>query len=76
MRNPRLAGKRRPFKRRRFVPAAAAVVAMLAARAALDGGGDAISGDEALALREQLRAEDEARRSKQGELAFAPKGRG
>ena len=73
---PRAPAKRRGFTRRRFVPAAPAVVAMLAARAALDGYGDPIEGDDAIALREQLRAEDEARRCKQGELAFAAKGRG
>lgn len=66
----------RAFRRRRFTPSAAGMAALAAAQAALYGEGDAITGDDALALREQLRVEADTRARRQGELRLVSKGRG
>ena len=66
----------RAFRRRRFKPTPTGMAAMLAAQAALNGEGDPITGDDALALREQLRVEDDLRARRQGELRLVSKGRG
>lgn len=65
----------RPFRRRRFTPTPAGMAAIREGLAALYGDGTAVAGDDALALREQLRVEDEARRRRQGELHLAPRDR-
>lgn len=64
------------FRRRRFTPSASGMAAMAAAQAALYGEGDSITGDDALALREQLRVEADTRARRQGELRLVSKGRG
>lgn len=70
--------KKRPraYRRKRFTPTPSGMAAMLAAQAELYGEGDPITGDDALALREQLRVEDEQRDRRQGELRLISKGRG
>jgi hypothetical protein len=50
----------------------AAKSALAAGRAALAGEGESLTADSALALREQLRLEDEARRTMQGCLKLGP----
>ena len=66
----------RPFRRKRFAPTPTGLAAMTTALAALYGEGDAVTGDDALALREQLRLEAELRDRRQGELRLVSKGRG
>lgn len=44
--------------------------------AALYGEGSAMTGDDALALSEQIRVEDQARNHRQGELQLVPQDKG
>lgn len=67
-------GAARQFRRRRFTPTPSGMAAIRAGYAALYGDGTPITGDDALALREQLRVDDEARRRRQGELLLGPQG--
>ncbi len=52
------------------------MAAMMAAHAALYGAGEPLSPADALAMKEQLRREDDARARLQGELHLVERGRG
>lgn len=65
----------RPFRRKRFVPTASALTAARTAMEALNAASEPMTSDDVLALREQLRVEDELRGRRQGELRLVSKGR-
>ena len=65
-----------PGAKHHRLPTPAGCAAMLAAHAALYGDGDPLSPADAMALREQVRLDDEARQRRQGELRLAMRGRG
>lgn len=65
-----------PGERHRRRPTSDGMAMMLAAQAALYGAAEPLSTADALALKEQLRREDDDRARRQGELHLVERGRG